>query len=300
MSQTNYTIFFISLCVEREGEMDETINREQWSPLFQAIAIIPKASWWEPWLYKTIFQLHLNQSFKWKLMMRSIILRSIWRPRFPAPWLCRRRQLRWIIKATGSGLSFGNRLVCHGASHTSLCGNLTASLNISFPIEILLNVSRSLALLFSQSLMWRRLMLLFSSFYPQNQVSWVRRRDWHILSSGDSLYTNDARFVATHEPTQSTYTLQIKFVQKRDHGVYECQVSDVRDGWKTIPVEYISWVGFGVSWDKWIDRITWLSMATARLRRNKEKQKLEWRETAAQLWLLTEMPTNKIKAMGVA
>ncbi|XP_070501957.1 lachesin-like [Chironomus tepperi] len=58
-----------------------------------------------------------------------------------------------------------------------------------------------------------------------NQVSWVRRRDWHILSSGDSLYTNDARFVATHEPTQSTYTLQIKFVQKRDHGIYDCQVS---------------------------------------------------------------------------
>ncbi|CRL08425.1 CLUMA_CG021283, isoform A [Clunio marinus] len=59
----------------------------------------------------------------------------------------------------------------------------------------------------------------------ENQVSWVRRRDWHILSSGDSLYTNDARFVATHEPTQSTYTLQIKFVQKRDHGIYECQVA---------------------------------------------------------------------------
>lgn len=58
-----------------------------------------------------------------------------------------------------------------------------------------------------------------------SQVSWVRRRDWHILSSGDSLYTNDARFVATHEPTQSTYTLQIKFVQKRDHGIYECQVA---------------------------------------------------------------------------
>lgn len=52
----------------------------------------------------------------------------------------------------------------------------------------------------------------------------MRRRDFHILSSGDSLYTNDARFVATHEPTQSTYTLQIKFVQKRDHGIYDCQV----------------------------------------------------------------------------
>lgn len=68
--------------------------------------------------------------------------------------------------------------------------------------------------------------------FEQNQVSWVRRRDWHILSSGDSLYTNDARFVATHEPTQSTYTLQIKFVQKRDHGIYECQVSDMIDKWR--------------------------------------------------------------------
>lgn len=72
-------------------------------------------------------------------------------------------------------------------------------------------------------------MLLFYSIpLWQNQVSWVRRRDWHILSSGDSLYTNDARFVATHEPVQSTYTLQIKFVQKRDHGIYECQVSEWR------------------------------------------------------------------------
>ncbi|CAO1369191.1 unnamed protein product, partial [Diamesa serratosioi] len=58
-----------------------------------------------------------------------------------------------------------------------------------------------------------------------NQVSWVRRRDWHILSSGENLYTNDARFVATHDPGSSRFTLQIKFVQKRDHGVYECQVS---------------------------------------------------------------------------
>lgn len=67
-----------------------------------------------------------------------------------------------------------------------------------------------------------RLLLSFLCYFSfQNQVSWVRRRDWHILSSGDSLYTNDARFVATHEPTQSTYTLQIKFVQKRDHGIYE-------------------------------------------------------------------------------
>lgn len=26
------------------------------------------------------------------------------------------------------------------------------------------------------------------------QISWVRRRDWHILSSGLFMYTNDERF----------------------------------------------------------------------------------------------------------
>jgi hypothetical protein len=45
------------------------------------------------------------------------------------------------------------------------------------------------------------------------------------LSSGDALYTNDARFSATHEPIKGTITLTIKFVQKRDHGEYCCQVS---------------------------------------------------------------------------
>lgn len=70
--------------------------------------------------------------------------------------------------------------------------------------------------------------LIFSilfSLFRQNQVSWIRRRDWHILSSGDILYTNDARFTATHEPSKGTFTLTIKFVQKRDHGEYCCQVS---------------------------------------------------------------------------
>lgn len=81
-----------------------------------------------------------------------------------------------------------------------------------------------------------------SSFIPcihgQNQVSWVRRRDWHILSSGDILYTNDARFIASHEPSLSTYTLQIKFLQKRDHGVYECQVSSRQQQWEKTKIEY--------------------------------------------------------------
>lgn len=58
----------------------------------------------------------------------------------------------------------------------------------------------------------------------QNQISWIRRRDWHILSSGAQMYTNDERFAILHTPGSNTWTLQIKFVQRRDHGMYECQV----------------------------------------------------------------------------
>ncbi|KAG5677420.1 hypothetical protein PVAND_007178 [Polypedilum vanderplanki] len=56
-------------------------------------------------------------------------------------------------------------------------------------------------------------------------VSWVRRRDWHVLASGAQLYTNDERFGIIHTPGSNTWTLQIKFVQRRDQGLYECQVS---------------------------------------------------------------------------
>ncbi|KAG8330573.1 hypothetical protein J6590_060034 [Homalodisca vitripennis] len=56
-------------------------------------------------------------------------------------------------------------------------------------------------------------------------VSWVRRRDWHILSSGLMTYTNDDRFTVLHADNSEDWHLQIKFVQKRDNGTYECQVS---------------------------------------------------------------------------
>ncbi|KAB0803554.1 hypothetical protein PPYR_00524, partial [Photinus pyralis] len=57
------------------------------------------------------------------------------------------------------------------------------------------------------------------------QISWVRRRDWHILSSGMFTYTNDERFQILHSEGSDDWTLQIKYVQKRDNGTYECQVS---------------------------------------------------------------------------
>lgn len=58
------------------------------------------------------------------------------------------------------------------------------------------------------------------------QISWVRRRDWHILSSGLFTYTNDERFQILHAEGSDDWTLQIKYVQKRDNGTYECQVSE--------------------------------------------------------------------------
>ncbi|KAL0279222.1 UNVERIFIED_CONTAM: hypothetical protein PYX00_000827 [Menopon gallinae] len=56
-------------------------------------------------------------------------------------------------------------------------------------------------------------------------VSWIRHRDIHILTVGGYTYTSDQRFVATHHRDNDEWTLQIKFAQKRDAGVYECQIS---------------------------------------------------------------------------
>ncbi|XP_049963636.1 zwei Ig domain protein zig-8-like [Schistocerca serialis cubense] len=58
----------------------------------------------------------------------------------------------------------------------------------------------------------------------EHTVSWVRRRDWHILTSGLFTYTNDERFQVAHS-TDEDWSLQIKYVQKRDNGTYECQVA---------------------------------------------------------------------------
>ncbi|XP_045524974.1 zwei Ig domain protein zig-8-like isoform X2 [Pieris brassicae] len=56
-------------------------------------------------------------------------------------------------------------------------------------------------------------------------VSWIRHRDLHILTVGGYTYTSDQRFQASHSPHTDDWTLQIKWAQQRDAGVYECQVS---------------------------------------------------------------------------
>ncbi|CAB0035504.1 unnamed protein product, partial [Trichogramma brassicae] len=56
-------------------------------------------------------------------------------------------------------------------------------------------------------------------------VSWMRKRDMHILSVGILMYTSDLRFQVIHPEKSDNWTLQIKSPQKRDSGIYECQVS---------------------------------------------------------------------------
>ncbi|KAI4492917.1 hypothetical protein M0804_002708 [Polistes exclamans] len=57
------------------------------------------------------------------------------------------------------------------------------------------------------------------------QISWIRRRDFHVLTSSTLTYTNDERFQVLHAEGSDDWTLQIKYVQDRDNGTYECQAA---------------------------------------------------------------------------
>ncbi|XP_065334790.1 roundabout homolog 1-like isoform X2 [Cloeon dipterum] len=56
-------------------------------------------------------------------------------------------------------------------------------------------------------------------------VSWIRKRDLHILTSSIHTYTGDARFTVLHPDGSDEWNLKVDFVQKRDAGIYECQVN---------------------------------------------------------------------------
>ncbi|XP_024944289.1 lachesin isoform X2 [Cephus cinctus] len=57
-------------------------------------------------------------------------------------------------------------------------------------------------------------------------VTWIKRRDvQQLLTVGLATYASDERFQAIHFHHSEDWTLQIKYVQRRDAGLYECQVS---------------------------------------------------------------------------
>ncbi|XP_030747171.1 Down syndrome cell adhesion molecule-like protein 1 homolog [Sitophilus oryzae] len=55
-------------------------------------------------------------------------------------------------------------------------------------------------------------------------VSWIRHRDLHLLTVNRFTYTSDQRFSALHNPQTEDWTLLVRYPQKRDAGIYECQV----------------------------------------------------------------------------
>ncbi|XP_063586292.1 zwei Ig domain protein zig-8-like [Penaeus indicus] len=60
-------------------------------------------------------------------------------------------------------------------------------------------------------------------FVPE--VSWIRRRDLHVLTSGVHTFASDQRFIALHADRSENWTLHIRFSQARDSGAYQCQVN---------------------------------------------------------------------------
>uniref|UniRef100_A0A182LZ66 Ig-like domain-containing protein n=1 Tax=Anopheles culicifacies TaxID=139723 RepID=A0A182LZ66_9DIPT len=58
-----------------------------------------------------------------------------------------------------------------------------------------------------------------------SQVSWMRKRDLHILTSNIYTYTGDQRFSVIHPPDSDDWDLKIEYAQQKDSGIYECQVN---------------------------------------------------------------------------
>lgn len=56
-------------------------------------------------------------------------------------------------------------------------------------------------------------------------MSWIRKRDLHIMTIGILTYTNDQRYQAIHTEGSDEWSLRVTSPQPRDSGVYECQVS---------------------------------------------------------------------------
>lgn len=83
--------------------------------------------------------------------------------------------------------------------------------------------------------------LIFHHFHQVKQifnksVSWVRVRDHHILTVDRTTFIADERFHAYYSSTgqlPGLWTLQIKYVQARDAGMYECHLNFYGDEQKT-------------------------------------------------------------------
>ncbi|XP_017469897.1 PREDICTED: uncharacterized protein LOC108361705 [Rhagoletis zephyria] len=56
-------------------------------------------------------------------------------------------------------------------------------------------------------------------------VSWIRRKDFQLLTVGLSTHSSDKRFLVEHARHMGHWSLRIKSVRESDRGLYECQLS---------------------------------------------------------------------------
>ncbi|XP_053960955.1 uncharacterized protein LOC128865060 [Anastrepha ludens] len=56
-------------------------------------------------------------------------------------------------------------------------------------------------------------------------VSWIRRKDFQLLTVGLSTHSSDKRFLVEHARHMGHWSLRIKSVRENDRGLYECQLS---------------------------------------------------------------------------
>lgn len=57
------------------------------------------------------------------------------------------------------------------------------------------------------------------------QISWIRMKDWHILTSNSFLYISDKRFKLVRNRQRYEWALEIANVTMSDNGTYQCQVA---------------------------------------------------------------------------
>ncbi|XP_045117020.1 uncharacterized protein LOC123507834 isoform X1 [Portunus trituberculatus] len=94
---------------------------------------------------------------------------------------------------------------------------------------------------------------VFGSFLhlPQ-RVSWIRRRDMHLLAMGENVFTGDHRIFVSHSrhphKKDSRHTqvwfLHLKNVTKEDEGEYECQTSTHP------PTSYMTFLKVQTAWSE--------------------------------------------------
>ena len=72
---------------------------------------------------------------------------------------------------------------------------------------------------------------IFSENSAQNsaqfsfQLAWLKHKELDILSVGKLKYSSDNRYRVVYRPNTHEYQLHIAYVQPKDEGIYECQIS---------------------------------------------------------------------------